>query len=317
MNDVSFMELLSRYCADTHLKPKSVDSYAAAVRAARRHFGKQIYPSMLSREEVCSWRKRILRSKENPRGIVEVSWNNYVRHLAALYNFGIKHQLIMLEENPFNQVRVREPRKPKKTLQPLTVRYVREVMDVCRRFETAQGDPSKLYPAWFWEAVIETFYFTGIRLNQLLHIKAKDVDLKRMILVTSFEGSKTYSESVVPIADGLYPYIAKLMLAAHREGFKREDQLFNVNRFSRRHRRKEMDINQVEHFFKRLSGFCGTRVTPHRFRHTLGTDLMEDPDRNIRVTQMILDHSSMRTTMEYVHPSVDSMRKALNQRRCP
>ncbi|WP_442978372.1 tyrosine-type recombinase/integrase [Salinicola sp. 4072] len=55
----------------------------------------------------------------------------------------------------------------------------------------------------------------------------------------------------------------------------------------------------------------------HRFRHTLGTDLMEDPDRNIRVTQMILDHSSMRTTMEYVHPSVDSMRKALNQRRCP
>ena len=97
----------------------------------------------------------------------------------------------------------------------------------------------------------------------MLHIKAKDVDLKRMILVTSFEGSKTYSESVVPIADGLYPYIAKLMLAAHREGFKREDQLFNVNRFSRRHRRMEMDINQVEHFFKRLSGFCGTRITPH------------------------------------------------------
>jgi integrase len=311
------MELLSRYCADTHLKPKSVDSYAAAVRAARRYFGKETYPSMLSRERVCDWRRAILRSKDNPKGIVEVSWNNYARHLAALYNFGIKYQLIMVEENPFNRVRVREPRKPKKTIQPLTFRYVREVMDVCRRFEEAQDDPSKLYPAWFWETVIETFYYTGIRLNQLLHVKAKDVDLKRMIIVTSAEGSKTYSESIVPIADGLYPYVAKLMLAAHREGFRREDQLFNVNRFSRRHRRSEMDINQVEHFFKRLSGFCGDKVTPHRFRHTLGTELMENPDRNIRVTQMILDHSSIRTTMEYVHPSVDSMRKALNQRRRP
>ncbi|WP_110641161.1 site-specific integrase [Salinicola sp. CPA57] len=317
MNDVSFMDLLSRYCADTHLQPKLVDSYAAAVRAGRRYFGKDTFPSMISRESVCAWRKRVLRSKENPKGIVEVSWNNYVRHLAALYNFGIKHQLIAVDENPFNKLRVREPRKPKKTLKPLTLRYVREVMDVCRRFEVAQDDPSKLHPAWFWEVVIETFYFTGIRLNQLLHIKPRDVDLKRMIIVTSFEGSKTYSESVVPIADGLYPYIAKLLLAAHREGFKREDQLFNVNRFSRRHRRTEMDINQIEHFFKKLSSFCGARVTPHRFRHTLGTELMEDPDRNIRITQMILDHSSMRTTMEYVHPSVDSMRKALNQRRVP
>ncbi|WP_189442555.1 tyrosine-type recombinase/integrase [Salinicola rhizosphaerae] len=315
MNDVSFMELLSRYCADTHLKPKSVDSYTSAVRALRRHFGKEIYPSMLCRERVCAWRKSILRSKENPKGIVEVSWNNYARHLAALYNFGIKYQLVMMSENPFNKVRVREPRKPKKVIKPLTMRYVREVMDVCRRFEEAQDDPSKVHPAWFWEVVVETFYYTGIRLNQLLHVKAKDVDLKRMIIITSAEGSKTNSESVVPIADGLYPFIARMMLAAHRAGFKREDQLFNVNRFSRRHRRGETDINQIEHFFKKLSAFCGARVTPHRFRHTLGTELMEHPDRNLRVTQMILDHTSIRTTMEYIHPSVDSMRQALNQRR--
>ena len=163
--------------------------------------------------------------------------------------------------------------------------------------------------------MIETFYYTGIRLNQLLHVKARDVDLKRMIVITSSEGSKTNSESVVPIADELYPFMAKIMLAAHRTGFRREDQLFNVNRFSRRHRRAEMDINQIEHFFKKLSAFCGARVTPHRFRHTLGTELMEHPDRNLRVTQMILDHTSIRTTMEYIHPSVDSMRKVLNQRR--
>lgn len=147
MNDVSFMILLSRYCADKYLKAKSIDSYTTAVRAARRHFGKETFPSMITREKVCDWRRSILRSKENPQGIVEVSWNNYVRHLAALYNFGIKHQLILVQNNPFENVRVREPRKPKKIVKPFTMKYVREVMEVCRKFEESQVDPSKLYPA--------------------------------------------------------------------------------------------------------------------------------------------------------------------------
>lgn len=317
MNDVSFEELLSRYCSENHLQPTTVQSYYTAVRAIRRYLGKEWRPSMVTRSIVLEWRKSVLKSKDNPRGIAEVSWNNYIRHLIAIFNYGIKYGLIFKHDNPFEKVRVREPRKPKKIVKPLTIRYVREVMDLCRKFEEAQDGAAKLHPAWFWEVVVETFYFTGIRLNQLLHVQAGDVDLRKMVMVTSYRGSKTYSESVIPIADGLYPYIGRLLMAAQREGFKRDDQLFNVNRFSKRHRRDVMDINQVEHFFKRLSGYCGTRVTPHRFRHTLGTELMESPDRNIRLTQMILDHSSMRTTMEYVHPNVDAMRRALNGRRRP
>nr|WP_298411833.1 site-specific integrase [uncultured Halomonas sp.] len=311
---MSFLELLSRYAADKHLRPKSVSTYTAVVRLFRRYLGYEAYPSMVTRKMVIEWRVSIIRSQNRSDGIGESSWNNYVRHLKALYNFGIKHQLIACSQNPFDEVSVRQPRKSKKSLQPLQIRYAREVLEVCRRYETCYAELAKIHPAWFWQIVMETFYYTGIRLNQLLHIEAGDINLKKRVFRTSAVGSKTYSESILPIPDGLYPHLHELIVAAHTSGFKRQDQLFNVNRFSHRHKRITMDTWQVEGFFQILSKLTGYRISPHRFRHFLATTLMESPERNIHVTQNILNHTDMRTTMEYIHPDVESMRRALNAR---
>ncbi|TDX30025.1 site-specific recombinase XerC [Modicisalibacter xianhensis] len=314
MYDVSFLELVSRYAADKHLRPKSVSTYTAVVRLFRRYLGHEAYPSMVTRPMVIEWRTAIIRTSARPDGITEASWNNYVRHLKALYNFGIKHQLIACAHNPFLEVSVKQPKAPKKSLQPLQIRYAREVLEVCRRFETAYDECSKIHPAWFWQVLMETFFYTGIRLNQLLHIQAGDVNLKKRIFRASAAGSKTHSESILPIPDGLYPHLYTLIVAAHNSGFKRQDQLFNVNRFSHRHRRTDMDTWQVEHFFQVLSEMTGCKLSPHRFRHFLGTSLMESPERNIHLTQNILNHTDIRTTMEYVHPDVEAMRRALNAR---
>ncbi|MGQ7245620.1 site-specific integrase, partial [Salinicola sp. V024] len=110
------------------------------------------------------------------------------------------------------------------------------------------------------------------------------------------------------------PHLYELIVAAHSAGFKRRDQLFNVNRFSQRHKRTTMDTWQVERFFQSLSELAGYKMSPHRFRHFLGTSLMDSPERNIHLTQNILNHTDIRTTMEYVHPDVEAMRRALNAR---
>lgn len=123
-----------------------------------------------------------------------------------------------------------------------------------------------------------------------------------------------YPESIMPIPDGLYPYMYKFIVAARNSGLKREDQLCNVNRFSQRHKRTTMDTWQVERFFQSLSELTGYKMSPHRFRHFLGTSLMDSPERNIHITQNILNHSDIRTTMEYIHPDVEAMRRALNTR---
>ena len=296
MNDVSFLELLSRYAGDKHLRPKTVSTYTAVVRLFRRYLGHEAYPSMVTRQMVIDWRVSIIRTRDKPDGITESSWNNYVRHLKALYSFGIKHQLIACNKNPFLDVSVKQPKVPKRSLQPLQIRYAREVLEVCRRYEHCYDERSKIHPAWFWQSLMETFFYTGIRLNQLLHIEAGDVNLKKRVFRTSAVGSKTHSESIMPIPDGLYPHMRKLIVAAHNSGFKREDQLFN------------------ERFFQSLSELTGYKMSPHRFRHFLGTSLMDSPERNIHITQSILHHTDIRTTMEYIHPDVEAMRRALNTR---
>ncbi|WP_353980927.1 site-specific integrase [Salinicola endophyticus] len=314
MYDVSFAELLSRYAADKNLRPKSVSTYVGVVRIFRKFLGGQEYPSMVSRETVIAWRTSILKGAGREEGITESSWNNYARHLKALYTYGIKHGLVATAVNPFADVSVRQPRIPKKSLKPFEIRYAREVLDVCRRFESSYDECSKIHPAWFWRVVMETFFHTGIRLNQLLHIEAGDINLKKRVFRASAIGSKTHSETTLPIPDELYPFMYELVVAAHSCGFKRKDQLFNVNRFSHRHKRDTMDTWQVERFFTALSSLSGCRITPHRFRHFLGTSLMESPERNLHVVQNILTHGDVRTTLGYVHPDVEAMRRALNAR---
>lgn len=58
-------------------------------------------------------------------------------------------------------------------------------------------------------------------------------------------------------------------------------------------------------FFRRLSKLMNYTATPHRFRHTVATNLMRSPDRNIKHVQMLLGHSSLQSTMEYIEDDMD------------
>ena len=55
-------------------------------------------------------------------------------------------------------------------------------------------------------------------------------------------------------------------------------------------------------------------MTPHRFRHTLATDLMKQPERNIHLTKSLLNHSNLATTMNYIEADYDHMRAVLHER---
>ncbi|MDC9581854.1 tyrosine-type recombinase/integrase, partial [Xenorhabdus sp. PR6a] len=50
---------------------------------------------------------------------------------------------------------------------------------------------------------------------------------------------------------------------------------------------------------------------PHRFRHTLATELMKAPDRNLQLVRCLLGHRSLVTTMEYIDIDMDIAGKTL------
>ena len=71
-----------------------------------------------------------------------------------------------------------------------------------------------------------------------------------------------------------------------------------------------MTVDQLSGTFERLSKTLGIRITPHRLRHTMATELAARKD--IRTLQQLLGHTDIQTTMQYVHPDMDRMRNLLD-----
>jgi site-specific recombinase XerD len=56
------------------------------------------------------------------------------------------------------------------------------------------------------------------------------------------------------------------------------------------------------------------RVTPHKFRHTFATELL-DEGANIREVQELLGHSSIASTQVYTHVSISRLTERIQQRK--
>jgi integrase len=62
-----------------------------------------------------------------------------------------------------------------------------------------EGRRNALKPAWFWLTAMDTLNRTGMRQNQLLHIRLIDVDLDNSWINLRPEGPKTIRNIVYPL----------------------------------------------------------------------------------------------------------------------
>ncbi|RMQ62705.1 hypothetical protein ALQ01_03933, partial [Pseudomonas savastanoi pv. glycinea] len=230
------------------------------------------------------------------------------------YRYAMEHGLVELKVNPLKETRVIPTKRPKKTINTDAIVRARNWLNILVQEERATAKRAEITPAWFWLAVFEMFYYTGIRLNALICLRYADIDMGERLIKVRGETEKTHREFMIPIPDRLMPHLKQLMDIAHRVGFSPTDQIFNVNRFSGHYSRSQMNSDQVEAMYKKLTAMTGVRMTPHRFRHTIASEMMRQPERNIHITKSLLNHSNITTTMEYIEPDYDVMREVMNER---
>lgn len=301
-------DLLEDYLFHHVLSPKSEENYRYCID--RLSYARLSEVDTLDYKQLLKWRRAELK-----RGLSASSWNTYVRHLKALFSHGIERGLLPYKVNPFAGLSVKAPEKIKKRLSLDQVSSIRQLMEKLNHEEAWDGAHFVgLYPVWFWRVVYETFYHTGIRRKQLLHIMMKDIDLKGLLLHIRIEGSKTKKERYLPIPDALAPWLEQLLDRNHEKRFLPSDQAFNVNPHNPLSRRTVMGQCQVVACFRELSRRLGFPVSTHRFRHTLGSSLANDQKANLFLIKEILGHSSIRTTMEYIEADLGAMRAVLNGR---
>ncbi|VEJ09415.1 integrase [Actinobacillus delphinicola] len=249
--------------------------------------------------DIIEWRRVILLR------LKPVSWNNYVRHLKAIYAFGID-QALLPKPNPFKYCSLRIGKPQKKIFNPEQIKQINDIFQ-------QEHVPDWCSPLWFYEAVIKTLFYTAIRRRQLLNLTIENVDLNRGIfsLPASINKNDCYHE--LPISKALRPALEKLLLEHELRGSLPKEQLFNRNKFTLATYRqgKEMTSAQLTYFFEKLSALAGFRITPHRFRHTVATNLMKNP-KNLYVVKQLLGHSSVNVTLEYIHDDPETLRNIVD-----
>ncbi|MDA5490259.1 MULTISPECIES: site-specific integrase [Yersinia] len=314
MDQANYDDILQDYFFSKSLRPATEWSYRKVINSFRRYTGDNLLPSEVNRLTVLNWRQYVL----NEQGLSSITWNNKVAHMRAIFNHALLHDFVSLKENPFNGVIARPDVKRKKTLTQSEIKRIYLLMEAREREETIgiiEKSRCALRPAWFWLTVVDTLRYTGMRQNQLLHIRLGDVNLEEHWISLRVEGSKNHKEHRVPIAGVLRPRLEQLLVAAVARRANQEDQLFNVSRFNGRKDvvTDNMDYPPLRAFFRRLSVKCHCTISPHRFRHTIATEMMKSPDRNLKSVQALLGHSSVAVTLEYVEGDINSIRQALEE----
>ena len=251
--------------------------YLQYVTAFARHFGKS--PDQLGPNELRSYQAYLLQERKVTPGTA-------VNCVAALRFFFIKtlkrHQF--REFLPYPKDRRRLP----------TVLSREEVSALINAAGTL-----------FRRTLLMTLYGTGMRRSELAHLKVGDIDSQRMIIrVVAGKGGKDRDLPLSPtLLETLREYWRwrkpKLYLFPTRtRGLPVEEPISD----------KTVWIACSE--AARRAGI-NKRVTPHTFRHSWATHLLE-AGTDLRTIQVLLGHGDLETTAQYLHLSQQHLQAVSN-----
>jgi integrase/recombinase XerD len=152
-------------------------------------------------------------------------------------------------------------------------------------------------------AILELLYSCGLRVSELVGLDTDRVDLERQQVRVIGKGNK---ERRVPMGDEARERLHRYRIGPRTEwtAGKPAPAVF-VGRRGRR-----MSREAVWSLVKRWADASGVgaRVTPHTFRHSFATHLLEG-GADLRVVQALLGHASISTTQLYTHLTGERVRE--------
>lgn len=303
-------------------KPKLLDQVRNTIQL--KHY------SYRTEETYVSWIRRFIlfHDKRHPKemGIPEIE--TYLTYLAtdrnvaastqnqAMYAILFLYREVLEIEIEVEEVDAIRAKKPKR------LPVVLSRSEAQRIIALLQGD---------YLLVVKLFYGSGLRLTEGIRLRVKDVDFdRREILVRDGKGFKDrrtiFPESLIqPLQDHLVrvkrlhqTYLSKGYGTVHMP-YALDRKYPNANKewiwqwvfpsstlstdprtgIERRHHISDSSVQKSVRKANKLAGI-NKHVTPHVFRHSFATHLLED-GYDIRTVQELLGHKDVKTTMIYTH----------------
>lgn len=208
----------------------------------------------------------------------------------------------ILPENPFSKIKVKfqEPFLLPRTIPTGSLQKLFQAAYQSKNIKGASEYQEK--SAVRDIAVLELLFSTGMRVSELCSLKCSDLDLEQGSIRIYGKGSK---ERIVLLTNAQVLNALAAYQSLFQENIKAEDFFF-CNRLGNR-----LSEQSVRFMINRYADMADLteHITPHMFRHTFATLLLEDVD--IRYIQQILGHSSIMTTQIYTHVTAYKQRDIL------
>ena len=209
--------------------------------------------------------------------------------LRTFYRYLVLNKKV--DSNPF--LLISSPKKEKKIPKFINYNNIDEIFNV-PNIETKEGQREKL--------ILEVLYGCGIRVSELVNIKLKDIDFYNKTILIFGKGSK---ERIVSFGDyakdimNIYINDGRLKFLS---GIESEYLVVGDKKESLTTRRIQQIIDDI---IKRTS--IKLNITPHMFRHTFATHLL-DNGCDLLAVQELLGHESLSSTEIYTHVSNEHLR---------
>lgn len=209
--------------------------------------------------------------------------------IRGLYNYLLREDLV--KDNYFNKIS--NPKKDNYLPKFLKDDELNELFSVCK-YDTAINQRNSV--------IIELLYATGVRVSELVNIKLSDMELNERVIKVLGKGSKerlvifnNHTKKAIDIYlnDGYHVFnkVNSGYLILNKDG----------NKLSERYVRNI--INKLV-----INAGLDIKISPHTFRHTFATDMLEDGS-DLMTVKELLGHESLNTTSIYTHVTNEQIRK--------
>jgi integrase/recombinase XerD len=290
-----------RYCAEQKmLSHHSLRAYQLDMKQFVKYVNAE-YPSITQAQELD---KNVLQ--------------HYVWHLLATYAAKTCKRKIatlnaflnfleyddIIDVNPLRKIRI-EVKEPKRLPKSMHLNDICLLLKKLYLLSRAKHTNFRNFYICRATAILELLFSTGMRVGELCHITISSIDISNMQIRIIGKGNK---ERVVYFAS-TEAFQSLLKYLAMRNAYNVDHDFFFINFDG-----NIMTENVVRYLIHKLGKLYlnNSPITPHMFRHTFATLLVE-AGVDIHFVQEFLGHSSISTTQIYLHLSTAAKKAALQK----
>jgi len=274
-----FLEYEKRY------SPHTIKSYSTDLDQFRNFLSTEFNVFSISQIEfqlIRAWVASLLNNDISTRSV-----NRKITTLKTYFRFLLKEKLIL--KSPM--LKIISPKTSKRL--PVFVEEIK-MLELFNEIDFGEGFVAKRD-----RLILELFYFTGMRLSELINLQIVDINNSEETIRVLGKRNK---ERLIPITNDIIKQIEKLV------SIQNSSYLFTSDKTN------QISTKKVYRLVKKYLGLVTSldKKSPHILRHTFATHLLNN-GADINAIKELLGHANLSATQVYTHNTIDKLKTVYKQ----